>query len=155
MVQTLMAFDKNGDGKLQRNEVPERMRGMFDRGDLNKDGVLTMDEIRKLAQVDEASRVQESAGDPQVRHRIALMIMRVIPVLAALDADHDGEISAAEIENAPAVLKTFDKNGDGRLTADEVTPNPLLAMVAERALAAGAAGTPDGNQGKPEGVQKK
>ena len=36
----------------------------------------------------------------------------------ALDANHDGVISADEIANAPAVLKTLDKNGDGQLTFD-------------------------------------
>ena len=38
------------------------------------------------------------------------------PLLQALDADGDGIISAAEIANAPAALKTLDKNGDGKLT---------------------------------------
>ena len=49
MVKTLMAFDKNGDGKLTRDEVPERMQGLFDRADIDKDGVLTADEIGNVA----------------------------------------------------------------------------------------------------------
>ena len=44
---------------------------------------------------------------------------RAMPVVAALDADHDGVVSAAEITNAQAVLKTLDKNHDGKLTAEE------------------------------------
>lgn len=131
MVKTLMAFDKNGDGKLQRDEVPERMHGLFDRGDLNNDGVLTIDEVRKLARAEQDSRPQETGPDPAVRKRMERMIMRVIPALAALDTDHDAEISEAEIQNAPAMLKTLDKNGDGRLTDDEVTPDPLRAFVAQ------------------------
>jgi len=31
MVKTLMAFDKNGDGKLSKAELPERMQGMLAR----------------------------------------------------------------------------------------------------------------------------
>src|ERR1035438_3026209 len=77
MVKMLMAFDKNGDGKLQRSELPERMQGLFDRGDLNKDGVLTLDEIRKLAQAEQASRPKEEERDPARRKRTELMIMRV------------------------------------------------------------------------------
>ena len=44
------------------------------------------------------------------------------PIIAALDANHDGVIDADEIANAPAALKTLDKNGDGKLTMDELMP---------------------------------
>jgi Ca2+-binding EF-hand superfamily protein len=44
------------------------------------------------------------------------------PVFAALDANKDGELSAAEIKNAVAVLKKLDSNGDGKLTVDEIRP---------------------------------
>ena len=50
LVKTLLEFDRDGDGKLQKSEVPERMQGLFARGDLDKDGVLSGDEIRTLAQ---------------------------------------------------------------------------------------------------------
>lgn len=47
------------------------------------------------------------------------------PVLLALDADHDGVISAKEIANASAALKKLDKNHDGKLTMDEIMgPRP-------------------------------
>ncbi len=49
--------------------------------------------------------------------------MQFLPVLAALDADKNGEISAEEIDNAAAALKKLDKNGDGKLTEDELRPN--------------------------------
>ena len=46
-------------------------------------------------------------------------------IVAALDANHDGVIDAQEIANAPAALKSLDKNGDGKLTPDEFTgPRP-------------------------------
>jgi hypothetical protein len=44
------------------------------------------------------------------------------PIIAALDANHDGVIDEAEIANASAALKTLDKNGDGKLTMDELMP---------------------------------
>lgn len=44
------------------------------------------------------------------------------PLLGALDANHDGVIDEAEIANASAALKTLDKNGDGKLTMDELRP---------------------------------
>ncbi len=49
LVDTMMRFDRNGDGKLDRSEVPDRMQGMFDHADSNKDGFLTPEEIRTLA----------------------------------------------------------------------------------------------------------
>jgi Ca2+-binding EF-hand superfamily protein len=44
------------------------------------------------------------------------------PVIAALDTDKDGTISAEELENAVKSLKTLDKNDDGKLTPDELRP---------------------------------
>ena len=42
-----------------------------------------------------------------------------------LDANHDGVIDETEIANASAALKTLDKNGDGKLTMDELMgPRP-------------------------------
>src|SRR5204862_4561188 len=49
LAATLMAFDKNKDGKLKKAELPERMQGLFERVDENKDGELTLDEIKKAA----------------------------------------------------------------------------------------------------------
>ena len=48
--------------------------------------------------------------------------MRMLPVMVALDANDDGEISADEIKNASKVLLTLDKNKDGKLTEDEIRP---------------------------------
>jgi hypothetical protein len=50
-------------------------------------------------------------------------MMRMFPVMAALDADGNGEISAEEIKGAVAALKKLDKNKDGKLTEDELRPS--------------------------------
>lgn len=42
------------------------------------------------------------------------------PFMSVLDADKDGVLSAEEIENAGTALKSLDKNGDGKLTRDEL-----------------------------------
>ncbi len=41
MVERLLEMDANKDGKLQKDEVPERLQSMFARGDKNTDGVWT------------------------------------------------------------------------------------------------------------------
>ena len=46
----------------------------------------------------------------------------VPPLLAALDTDQDGEISAKEIDNAVTALKTLDKDGDGKISNEELRP---------------------------------
>jgi EF hand len=45
-----------------------------------------------------------------------------LPVILALDTNHDGVIDANEIAGASDALKTLDKNGDGQLTMDELLP---------------------------------
>jgi hypothetical protein len=47
---------------------------------------------------------------------------RLPPVLRVLDADKDGEISAAEIASSASSLATLDANKDGVLTTDELRP---------------------------------
>ena len=66
-----------------------------------------------------------------------------LPVLVALDADGDGELSAKEIDNAAAALRTLDKNKDGKLMRDELLPafreggpaGPNPAELVERMMA--------------------
>jgi len=45
------------------------------------------------------------------------------PMMVALDANKDGEISAAELKNATAALSKLDKNKDGKLTREEMRPS--------------------------------
>ncbi len=135
LTATLMVFDKNHNGQLEKDEVPERMQGLFERGDTNHDGVLTRDEIAKLA---EANRQQAGGGgraggdgrggDGRGRGGPGGAFGGRGPgqfdlAFNALDTNHDGEISADEIDRAATSLKTLDKNGDGRITVDEVTPD--------------------------------
>ena len=58
------------------------------------------------------------------------------PLVGVLDANHDGVISADEIANAPAALRTLDKNGDGQLTPDEFHPPRRGPRPARHAKAA-------------------
>lgn len=45
------------------------------------------------------------------------------PLMEAIDADKDGELSPEEIANAVVALKTLDKNEDGKLDSAETRPN--------------------------------
>jgi hypothetical protein len=56
-------------------------------------------------------------GPPRHHHRPP-----PLPLMRALDVNHDGIIDSNEIANASAELLTLDKNGDGQLTTDEYLP---------------------------------
>ena len=71
------------------------------------------------------------------------------PVMTALDANQDGEISAAEVENAAAALKKLDRNSDGKLSQEELRP-----QFAGRGGPGGPGGPGGrGRMGPPEGGQ--
>src|SRR5262249_5544150 len=62
IVERIMSFDKNNDGKITIDELPERMQHLIALGDLDKDGALDKEEIRKLATTLEA--VAGLTGNP-------------------------------------------------------------------------------------------
>ena len=45
VVARIWSFDANGDKRIARDELPERMQGKVSLGDKNQDGVLTRDEV--------------------------------------------------------------------------------------------------------------
>lgn len=49
IVERILSFDKNKDGLISIDELPERMQYLMEKGDTNKDGFLDVSEIRKLA----------------------------------------------------------------------------------------------------------
>jgi hypothetical protein len=50
IVARMMAFDKNKDGKLTRDEITDpRLLRLFDRADANHDGIVTKEELTALA----------------------------------------------------------------------------------------------------------
>lgn len=83
--------------------------------------------------------------------------MRMFPVMAALDANDDGEISAEELARATEALKALDKNSDGKLSDDELRPNfpgregrPGFAGRGEGGVGPGifGRGGPEGERGR-------
>lgn len=49
MVKMLLEGDKNGDGKLAKEEMTSVLRGSFREHDVNQDAILDRDEIEALA----------------------------------------------------------------------------------------------------------
>jgi hypothetical protein len=74
--------------------------------------------------------------------------MRMLPVMIALDANQDGQLSSKEIKNATAALMKLDKNKDGQLTMDELRPEFNRDGGSPRG---GRPGGPQGQAGRPQG----
>lgn len=146
-IERMFNHDENEDGKLGKDEVPERLQGMFARADKDEDGFLTKDEVRAYFQTREqgqgggrgegrggregaggrgggreGGRGREGGGRGGSGGPGGPRGMPPFPVMMALDADGNGEISADEINNATAALKKLDRNKNGKLDADELRP---------------------------------
>lgn len=67
MVKRLLEFDKNNDGKLAKDELPERMQAMIERADTDKDGVLSRDELTKMAEAQAATAAGPGRGGREGR----------------------------------------------------------------------------------------
>jgi Ca2+-binding EF-hand superfamily protein len=141
LLMQLMTFDKNQDGALTADELPARMQGIFQRGDTNHDGKLVPDEIRSMA-------VNQSLPVGLVRPNPA--VTRLDPLLNALDTDHDGIISAAEMASAARSLLALDANGDGQLAPDEMRVRQQTPQERVDDLLAEWDTNKDGKLSKPE-----
>lgn len=135
--------DRNGDGKLTLEELPEERREgfrmMLTRVDADKDGAATLDEFRRGFMgagapqpgnnppgAPETSR-PNSAGTPGRPGEPGMTGMPGMGppgggLIAALDKDRNGELSAEEINSASDALKKLDRDGDGKLTQREFMP---------------------------------
>lgn len=99
----LSAIDRNGDGKLSKAEVGSAAIALK-KLDQNGDGKLS---------------TNESGWPPNSTDGIPLPAP---PVIAAIDADDDGVVSAAEIANATAALRRLDRNEDDEVVVTEMFP---------------------------------
>jgi hypothetical protein len=119
----LRVLDTNRDFTLSPWEIgnaPAALRNL----DTNHAGKLRAEEC--------GLRIDPNSMSPAMTAQLRRQFMSYHPVLAALDADHDGEISAGEIDRAAAALKKLDRNHDGYLTADELFPFDMAVRAGLR-----------------------
>src|SRR5260370_15431844 len=62
LVRHVMSFDKDGDGKVTREELPERMHRLIELGDTNGDGALDREELQQLAEKLRQANQQRARG---------------------------------------------------------------------------------------------
>jgi Ca2+-binding EF-hand superfamily protein len=95
-------FDKNKDGFLTKDELPQGLRHGFDKIDTNKDGKLSRDEV------------QRGFAFLQPRRRPSDVVFVLIEMSDCDDGCTD------EVQRIYDVMRQMDKNKDGKIDADEL-----------------------------------
>lgn len=111
------ALDKDHDQVLSAEEI-EAASDILGALDKNGDGEITLAEFHMPPPNGRKPRKGDKDPENPPPNRPP-----VPPVINALDTDHDGFVSAGEIEDAAESLKTLDKDGDGSLSPEELRPH--------------------------------
>ena len=114
MPSTFSKFDKNGDGRISRDEAREGADRMFNEIDTNKDGFISKEEMQAHHKAIH-DEFREGMREKMREH------------WKSADKDGDGALSRAEVEAAgmhrlSRDFDKLDKNKDGKLTPDELRP---------------------------------
>lgn len=107
------AFDADEDGTISKEEIAGAYKALLTL-DKNQDGNITKVELTP------PPREGEEGGR---RRRGFGGMMRMDPMLRALDKDSDSELFEDEVTDAAISLSKLDKNKDGSLTMDELRPD--------------------------------
>ncbi|HID74791.1 MAG TPA: hypothetical protein EYP56_02200, partial [Planctomycetaceae bacterium] len=154
IIERLREADANHDGVLTKEELPERMQARFDKLDANGDGKIDQAELEQLAQRLRGGHAAQAPSPAVVLQRMMAADKdgdgkiskeeapdRLKRRFNAIDTDQDGLIDKGELKRfvariqragaggGPALvarLKRADKDGDGKISKDEV-PEPLKA----------------------------
>ncbi len=145
--QLLKLWDKNKNGFVERDEVPQQVQAVFDQLDKNGDGKLDQAELGQLLDLLKKRRMNQEAGQDKAKGKnkgtTGESDREVNALLKRLDANQDGKISKEEAAGRP-LAKAFaalDRNKDGYLDRSE------LAVWVQRAARANA-----GKAGKGQGA---
>ncbi len=98
MAGRLRDRDVNGDGRISRDEVPERMGRIFGRLDANGDGFIDEDELEGMASGMRMQRFLERDGDGDGRLSRDELPERMRQRFERIDSNHDGYIDREELE---------------------------------------------------------
>ena len=164
-ISRLRSMDVNKDGKIAKDELPERMQSILTRVDTNKDEVIDEQELKTLedrfkgnaAQRPQANgqpadrpQGQRPQGQPpaQAQQGQQRTIGGFIARLREMDTNKDGIISKDEIpERMQSILTRVDTNND-----DSIDEKELKALATRVGGNPGQRPQGDGQQtGRPQG----
>lgn len=138
-------LDRDGNGRVDVAELPERAREHFAGADADHDGVLTVPELTAQMEQHRAQRFARIDADGDGAVTSTEVPAERWAHLQVADADHDGRITRAELEQAHAsgalrppghhfgrrphgppdparFVERFDANHDGTLQLSELPP---------------------------------
>ncbi len=148
------SLDKNEDGILVADEVPEAQRRFFDRlvraGDENEDGKLSKAEYQATLKEDErpAGRPEGNRGDrPEGGRRQ----FNPDSLFDRFDSNKDGKLAKSELpeQAAERMGRLFDEAKKDELTKDEF--REALGKMMRGGGRPGAGAGPGGREGRPGG----
>ena len=104
--------DKNEDGKLSEKELIGLISNDFAKADTNKDGFLTLEELKKTPRFNRKNRGRRGKRN-------------LDQIITKMDGDEDGKLSKAEVKGSLANrFAKIDTNSDGYLTKEELEKAP-------------------------------
>jgi Ca2+-binding EF-hand superfamily protein len=138
-------LDRNGDGYLNNDEMPEYLRAELDKWDTDHNGLIDLNEFKAFFQ----ARMQQMVPTQYTSPYPSYASVRSVPApssaeaqkktplvyrhsnlpkelpswFAQLDTNHDAQVALYEWKNSGRSLEEFqrmDRNGDGFLTVEEV-----------------------------------
>ncbi|MBS0209370.1 MAG: EF-hand domain-containing protein [Planctomycetes bacterium] len=114
--------DKNGDGKLGKDEVGERLKENFDRADKNSDGFIDLQELQQvfggMRRPGQPGQPSQPSGTPGTPGQAGQFIERM---MKEADKNGDGKLSKDELpERMRENFDRLDKNGDGFIDPSEL-----------------------------------
>ena len=114
------ALDINGDGKIDATEIAQAPSSLL-KLDRNGDGKISLDECLPAGASGGPGGPLGGPSGPGGPGGSGIA-PPLPPIVMIFGPDRDGMISAAAIARAPELLLKLDRNGDGKLTADEYLP---------------------------------
>lgn len=108
MIDRVMENDKNGDGKLSKNEIPRHLAQLLAGADTNGDGGIDRAEVGACMQGSRQG-VRGAAG-------------------GTTGTNGPGSATGGDPRPGGPNIMQFDRNGDGQLSADEV-PTQMMGLV--------------------------
>lgn len=118
----LERLDRNDDGRISRSEHAVHAERMFKKMDANRDGIVTLAELRELKEDKYDKRDKDGKHDKKKKHEKRLYGDQTpAEKFKVLDQNGDGRLTESEHEEAcERRFKKIDRNNDNEISESEL-----------------------------------